>query len=72
MAKIGTTGGFHVQNYLLDSRNGIVVSPIQAGKIYGPVAFPKWQGNNLSNRDNFATLLSSFSNSVTGYLAPKR
>jgi hypothetical protein len=39
IAKLGTTGGYHVPNYLLDSTTGNVPHPLQAGNIYGPVAF---------------------------------
>lgn len=71
-AQIGTTGGLHITNYLKDSRNGGVVAPIQAGRIYGPVAFPNWQANFVSGPANYQNVLDLFRNNVAGYMAPKR
>ena len=36
---IGANGGSHVANYHRDATTGNVPAPIQAGNIYGPVAF---------------------------------
>jgi hypothetical protein len=38
-SQIGTVGGFHVPNYLINSKTGVVPHPLQAGNIYGPVTF---------------------------------
>jgi hypothetical protein len=36
----GSQSGLHVPNYLINSRTGNVPHAIQAGSVYGPVAFP--------------------------------